>query len=186
MVEEEVRKATHRDIDQGDTRPVIAVWLVPVHERMLAPVADHQAKTHDGQRQQEHKDGRPPVELPHGVLQGVAAELPEGCLEREHRPVVPQEVEGKLEPDEEVEPPDVMQEVPDAVPLVPDGGAQVAGAVALDVVVLDVVVEVRVPGVAHKGVQQVREGEVEPGIGLVQDTAAVDVLVHHQGVGAGV
>lgn len=153
---------------------------------MLAPVANHQAEAHDGQRQQEHKDGRPPVELPHGVLQGVAAELPEGRLEREHRPVLPEEVEGKLEPDEEVEAPDVVQEVPEAVALVPDGGAQVVRAVALDVVVLDVVVEVRVPGVAHEGVQQVGEGEVEPGVGLVEDAAAVDVLVHHQRVGAGV
>lgn len=79
-----------------------------------------------------------------------------------------------------------MQEVPEAVPLVPDGGAQVARAVALNMVVLHMVVKVRVPGVAHQGVQQVGEGEVEPGVRLVQDAAAVDVLVHHERVGAGV
>lgn len=130
---------THGDINEGDARPVVAVRLVSVNKRVLTPVADHQAKAHDRQRQYEDEDGSPPVELPHGVLQRIAAELPERRLAREERPVLADEVAWEVEPYKEVEPPNVVQEVPDVVTLVSDGGRLVVGAVALDVMMFNMV-----------------------------------------------
>lgn len=77
-----------------------------------------------------------------------------------------------------------MEEVEDVVTLIAKRGRQVVGSVALDVVVLDMMVEVAVPGMAHERIEHVGEGVVEPGHVLGQDTSHVDVLVHHEGVGA--
>ena len=94
------------------------------------------------------------------------------------------EIQGKFEPDEEEEAADVAQEIGEVVPLVTHGGGEVTWPVALDVVVLDVVIVVRVPRVAHQGIRDVGKDRVEEPEGLAEDTAHVDVLVHHQGVGA--
>lgn len=51
-------------------------------------------------------------------------------------------------------------------------------------VVLDVVEEVRVPGVSHQRVEDIRKDPVYESILLVQNTPHVDVLVHEQGVRA--
>lgn len=150
---------------------------------MLSPVSYHQAEPHHGQRQQEHKQRSPVVQLPHGILEHIASYLPERLLRRHHQPVLPDEVGRELVPDEEVEPRHIQQEVPRAVPLVPERGAQVLGPVALDVVVLHVVVEVAVPRVAHERVQDVGEVEVEPGVALLEHAVSVDVLVHHERIG---
>lgn len=48
----------------------------------------------------------------------------------------------------------------------------------------DVVVVVRVPGVAHKWIRDVWEERVEEPEWLGEDAAHVDMLVHHEGVGA--
>jgi len=74
--------------------------------------------------------------------------------------------------------------VREGVALEADGRRQVARAVALDVVVLDVVVVVRVPGVAHEGVHDVGEEVVDEGEAAGEHAALVDVLVLEQGVGS--
>lgn len=94
------------------------------------------------------------------------------------------EIQGEFEPDEEEEAADVAEEVREVVALVAHGGGEVTGPVALDVVVLDVVVVVRVPRVAHQRIGDVGEDRVEEPEGLAEDPAHVDVLVHHEGVGA--
>lgn len=53
-------------------------------------------------------------------------------------------------------------------------------------VVLNMVIEVRIPRVAHEGVGNVGEDGIEKGEAFVQDPAHMDVLVHHQRVGADV
>lgn len=49
--------------------------------------------------------------------------------------------------------------------------------------VLDVVVEVAVPSVAHQGVGEVGESQVEPGVVLLENASPVNVLMHHERVG---
>lgn len=49
--------------------------------------------------------------------------------------------------------------------------------------VLDVVVEVTVPGVAHERIENVRKDGIEDGVLFRQNASLVDMLVLHQGVG---
>lgn len=151
---------------------------------MLSPVANHQAESHDGKRKQEHKESSPPVELPHGVMERIAAQLPECRLGGKQRPALADKVEGQVKPHQQIEASDIVQKLPYVVSLVADGRAQIVRAVALDVVVFDVVVKVTVPGVAHQGVGDVGEAQVEPRVLFFEDTSPVDVLVHHERVGA--
>lgn len=181
-----VRK-TYGHVDQRDARPVVGVRLVGVDEGVLAPVPDHEAEPHQGQGEQEDEQGRVAIKEEQGEEGGVVSELPAGGLESHLGAVLAEEVQGQVEPDEEEEAPEVVQEVPDVVALVPHGGREVVRPVALDVVVLHVMVEVRVPGVAHQGVGDVGEQQVEgarPRPPLRQHPARVDVLVHHQRVRA--
>lgn len=178
---------TYGDVDQRDAGPVVGVGLVGVDERVLAPVAHHEPGAHQHERHQEDEEGRPAVDLEQRQERGVVGQLPEGRLERERGAVFPEEVQRQVAPDEEVEASDVVQEVPDVVPLVAEGGGQVVGPVAFDVVVLHVVVEVCVPRMAHQRVGDVRERDIEQvdqRILLAQHTTAVDVLMHHECVRA--
>ncbi|TKW51113.1 hypothetical protein CTA1_12224 [Colletotrichum tanaceti] len=178
------------EVVRRDAGAKVRVRLVGVDEGVLAPVADHQAQAEQQQRAEEDKGGGAAVEAVQGAEDGVVAELPEGRLPGVAQLALAEEVARQVEPDEEEEAGDVAEEVEGVVALVADGGGQVVGPVALDVVVLDVVVEVGVPGVAHEGVGDVGEGGVEgpqEAAGLPgEDAAHVDVLVHHEGVGADV
>lgn len=151
---------------------------------MLSPVTDHQPQPHDYQRQYKDESRGLRVQLEHGVLEDIRPQLPESLPCCHAVPPLADKVRRQIQPNKKEKLAHVVQEVQHAVPLIADSGALVIGPVALDVVVLDVVVEVAVPGVAHERVQQVGEGGVEPGVALVQHAPAVDVLVHHERVGA--
>ena len=156
-----------------------------VDEGVLAPVSDHEAQAHDGERDEEDEGGGAGVDVrEHGVEEEVGCDFAAAGLEGEGGLAVGEEVPGELEPDEEVEAAEVVEEVEDVVALVADRRGKVVGPVAFDVVVLDVVEVVRVPGVAHERVHDVWEGLIDQGVGLVEDAAHVDVLVHHERVGA--
>lgn len=88
---------------------------------MLSPVSNHQTEPHDSEGQQEHKERGPRVDVPHGVVEHVAAQFPERRLERKERPALADEVERQVEPNEQVEAPDVLQELPHVIPLVANG-----------------------------------------------------------------
>lgn len=47
---------------------------------------------------------------------------------------------------------------------------------------LHMMIEVRVPGMAHERVSDVGEDVVKNGKAAIQDTSHMDVLVHHEGV----
>lgn len=150
---------------------------------MLAPVSNHEANAEQEQRQQECKECGSGIVAEQQVNSCVVGELPEGGFACQHELSIADEIRGQVEPDEEEEATDIVEEVKDVVTLIAQRGGQVVGSIALDVVVLDVVVEVAVPGVAHERIEHVWEGVVEPCHVLSQDTSHVDVLVHHEGVG---
>jgi hypothetical protein len=50
-------------------------------------------------------------------------------------------------------------------------------------VMFDVVIEVRVPSVPHHRIENVREQRIKPCILFGKDSAAMNVLVHHECVG---
>ena len=77
-----------------------------------------------------------------------------------------------------------MQEVQCGVALIAHSRGEIVRPVAFDVVVLNVVKEVRVPGMAHERVEDVGEDGVDQGVFFVQHAPHVDVLVHEQRVGA--
>ena len=173
------------DVDERDAAPKVRVGLDLVHEGVLAPVAHHEPETHQRERDEQRPHGRAQVDEARGAVQEqVGAGLGSARLERGARLALAHEVRRQVDPDEEKEAGDVVGKVPGVVALVADGGAEVVGAVALDVMVLDVVVVVCVPGVAHERIEDVGEGAVEPGEARRQDAAHVDVLVHHERVGA--
>lgn len=166
-----VGASTHGHVNQCDARPKVRVGVVGVHEGVLAPVADHEAGAHDEKRQQvDDKGGLGAKERRHGGVEGVGEELASGGPH--HAGPLLSEVERQLQPDEE-EAADVAEEVGRAFPLVAQCRRQVVRAVVLDVVVLDVVVVVRVPHVAHERVEDVGEQGVEGGEAPGQDAALV-------------
>lgn len=93
-----------------------------IDKGMLAPVANHQAGSHEQQRNQNNADGCTGVEPEQGVYCVIHAQLPECCLHGDGGPPLAEEVGWQIEPDEHVEPADIMQEVKNVVPLVPEGG----------------------------------------------------------------
>lgn len=175
----------YRDVNQSDARAKVGVGVDFVDEGMLAPVANHQAHAELHERQQEHAEGRAPGHIsPEEEEGGVVADFPEGGFAGEIGLALAEEVQRQLQPDQEEEATDVAEEVEEVVALIADGRGEVLGAVALDVVVLDVVVIVGVPGVAHERVGDVGEQLVKPAEAFLQDPAHVDMLVHHEGVRA--
>lgn len=179
-----IHQKTYRNVNERDARSVVRVWLLIVDKGVLAPIAHHHTQTHQDKGDQKDANGCLPVVLEGRVQQHVAAQLPEEGLGGESVPLARDKVERQLGPDQHDEAADVVQKVPERVPLVAHGGGQISGAVALDVVVLDVVVKVGIPRVSHERVEQVGERVVKEAEALVQDTAHMNVLVHHQRVGA--
>lgn len=175
-------EAVGRNIHQRHTRAVIRVGLIGVDKRVLAPVADHESDAEEEQRQPKDKRRGRGVGLEGGKQRNVAANLPEGGLAGQHGPAGPPEVARQVEPHKEEEAAEVHEEVRQAVALVTDRRRQVARAVALDVVVLDVVVEVAVPRVAHERIHDVGKQLVDDGKAAGEHAALVDVLVLEQRV----
>lgn len=120
----------------------------------------------------------------HEVQESVGAVFRNGGLQGQFVILLAGKVEREVEPDQEEESSDVVQEVPDVVSLVSKGGGKIVRAVAFDVVVFDVVVVVRVPGMTHERFQDVREAEVEDRPVFRQHAVVVDVVVHQEGEGA--
>lgn len=72
-----------------------------------------------------------------------------------------EKVQWEVEPDEEKEAAEVVEEVKQIVALVSEGGGEIVRSVALDVVVFHVVVIVAVPCVAHQWIGDVGKVHVE-------------------------
>lgn len=177
--------STYRDINQGNTRPKVRIRIDLIDKRVLTPVAHHEAYAQEHKREDECEESRARVHpLIERVDGAVIAQLPRPSLDSQQSLALADKVERELEPDKEEKAADVAQEIAEVVALVPHCGRQIAGPVALDMVVFDVVVEVRVPGMAHERVRDVGEERVEGPEGSGQNTAHVDVLVHHQRVAA--
>lgn len=157
---------------------------------MLSPIAHHQRHPQHHQRQHhrpKHRLPSPGRKVPHGDVHGVATILPERRLGRLLVASLAREIQRQIQPHQEIESADVLGKLAELIALVPDRRRQIIRPVALDVVVLDVVVVVRVPGVAHQGIQNIGKHGVEyprPPFIFGQDATHVDVLVHHQRVGA--
>ncbi len=175
---------TYRYVDQRDARPEVRVRLIGVNKRMLAPVANHEAHTHEQKRGNKDKGGGLAVESVHGADVCIVGHLPERRLESIPGLSLPQEVERQVEPDHEEEAADVVKKVENVVTLVSNSRGEIVGPVAFDVMVLDMVVKVRVPCMSHERIRDIRENFVDnaENPSLRQDSVHVDVLVHHQGV----
>jgi len=174
---------TYGHIDEGDARPEVGVRLNLVNESMLSPVASHQSQAHESERDQEHERRRASVDKTvHEVQEDVVTDLASRSLEREIRLASTQEVHRQVEPDQKVEPTDVLRKVPNAVPLVANCRRKVVGSVAFNVVMLDVVIVVRVPRVAHHWVENVWEQPIDKVILLAEDTTHMDMLMFQESV----
>lgn len=68
------------------------------------------------------------------------------------------------------------------VTLVAKSRGQVIRAIALDMVMFDMVIKVRIPGVAHKRIKNVREKRIEPRKLFCKNSAHMDMLMHHQSI----
>lgn len=154
---------------------------------MLAPVANHQATSHDRERKNEHEQCRAGVDVVVEEVDGrVIAKFPECHPAGVFRLAFSPEVQRKLQPDQEDESTHVASKVEHIVPVVEHGRAEVVLTIALDMVMLDVVVKVGVPCMSVHGIQQVWEKRVEKPILGSQDSVPVDVLMLHQGEGAAI
>lgn len=149
---------------------------------MLPPISDHESHAEQQERKQDGEEGGSMVHLIQRVHAGVRGKLPKGSFGRNAGSALSEEVQGQIEPDENVEATDVMEEMPNVVPLIAQRRRKVVGPVPLYVMVLDMVVEVRVPRVSHERIQDVREELVEEGKSRVEDASHVDVLMHHERV----
>ena len=175
----------YRNVNDSDARSEVRIRLRLVDECMLAPVSDHHSQSHDGQWQKKHEEGGSSIEIgKHGIQESVARKFAATRFESKIRLARAEEVPWQIEPDEDVESTEVVQEMPDIVALVPDRGRQVVRSVTFDVVMLDVVEIVRVPCVAHQRVHNVWECQIDQRVCLVQYAAHMYMLVHHQCVRA--
>ena len=129
---------------------------------MLAPVARHESQAHKSERNQKDKDCCASVNITvHKVQENVVAPFAHTSLERKVDLTGANKVHGQVEPNEEIESTDVLREIPNTIPLIPDSGREVIGSVAFHMMVLDVVIVIRVPGMTHERIQDVREGSVD-------------------------
>ena len=174
-------EGTYGNVDDSDAGAEVRVRLDLVDKRVLCPVPNHHAEAHNGERNQEHETRSPRIhEGEHAIQEQVVSNLETACLEREIGLPRAKKVPRQIEPAEEVEAAHIVQEMPDIIPLVAHGGAQIVWSVGFDVVVLDVVEVVRVPGMAHERIRDIREHRIEERVCLAQDSTHVNVLVHHQ------
>ena len=180
-----IQRHTHRDVNQSDAGAKVRRRIDLVHQRMLAPIAHHHRNPHQQQRQQKDKRRRPRIRTHKQHRQhSVRAQLPARSLRRHPVLALLRKVKRQLNPDQKQEPAHVRQEITQLVSLVAYRRRQVLGPVPFDMVVLDVMVVVGVPRMAHQRVRDVREQHVEQPVLAVQNAAHVDVLVHHQRVRA--
>lgn len=150
---------------------------------MLSPVSSHKSQSQQKEWEYDNHKGSSRIEKPPQAIHGKVAKALGPCgTGGQLVLLLAHKIQGQVQPDQKVEAADVLGKVPGVVALKVDSRRQVSWAVALDVVVLDVVVVVRVPGVAHEWIQDEGEGAVQPGPALGQHAALVDVLVHHERV----
>ena len=132
-------EAVARDVEERDAGPEVGVRVGLVDEGVLAPVPDHEAGAHGEEGDQVDEEGGARVEGGEEGEISVGGEFGEEGFEREGGLVFAEEVEGEVGPDEEEEAQEVVEEVGQGVALVADGGGEVRGPVAFDVVVFYVV-----------------------------------------------
>lgn len=145
---------------------------------MLTPITCHESQPHKSERNQEHKYGRASVHTcEEKVQESIVAQLASTSLECEGRFPSSQEISGQIKPDQEVESSDISQEVPYIISLIANCGRKIIWAVALDVMVLDVMKVVRIPCMAHQRIEDIWEQLVDESIPLAQDSSHMNVLV---------
>ena len=138
-------------VDQSDGGTQVGSGIDVVDKGVLAPVTDHQCDAHLQQGQHEHEERGAEVLASADVDEGVRGEFRDEGPDGQSALVLAEEVHWEIDPDEEEETTNVVEEMYKLVALVADRAGEVVGAVGFGVVVFDVVVIVRVPGVAHQG-----------------------------------
>lgn len=111
----------YRNIDEGDAGAVIAIGLQLINQRVLTPVADHEADSQQEEGKQEDKGCCFGVPSPHAIHESIAGDLGEEGSDPEVVLLTLDEIQRQLEPDEEHEAADVVEEVADVIALVADG-----------------------------------------------------------------
>ena len=179
----DVARKTYRRINERNARPEVRVGLDLIDKGVLTPVASNESQAHESERDQKDKGRCASVDIiVHEVQENIVADLASACLKRKAGLTCTQEVQWQIEPDEKVEATNVLHKVPDAVSLVSNGGREIIGAVAFDMMVLDVVIVVRVPSVTHHWIKDVREDTIDQAILLAEHTTHVDVLMLQKGI----
>jgi len=180
------RDLTYRNIQKRDARPEFTIRLVLIHKCMLSPISNHQSRPQQHEWRHKHKDrGRCSPSRQQGDTTQIC-DLPSQTLARERIASFTIEIPGQIEPDEEEEASEVVQEMPHIIPLTSNRGREVVWPITLHVMVLDVVVEIRVPSVPVKWIQDVWVRRVDKGVreAFGQYPTHVDVLVAHECVRA--
>lgn len=115
------RGQAYRNIDEGDAGAVIAIGLQLIDQRVLTPVADHEAYPQQEEGKQEDKGCWFGVPSPHSVHERIAGDFGEEGSDAEVVLLALDEVQWQLEPDKEHEASNVVEEVADVIALVANG-----------------------------------------------------------------
>ena len=108
------------NIDEGDAGAIVAIGLHLIDQRVLTPVADHKADSQQEEGKQEDKCCWLGVPSPHAIHERIAGDFGEEGSDAEVVLLALDEVQWQLEPDEEHEASDVVEEVADVIALVAD------------------------------------------------------------------
>ena len=173
-------------IDQRDAGSEVRVRIYFIHEGMLTPVPHHQAQTHEHERDPEREHRGPGIDAEgHVVQKRITRRFRQESFDSKIRLSLTEKVHRQIPPDKKEEPAKILRKTPRRIALIPNRRREITRPIALDMMVLDVVVVVRVPGMTHQRLQDVGERDVEPVPVFGQDAIIVDVIVHEQGEGAG-
>lgn len=147
---------------------------------MLSPISHHHTDAHDKQWQDECEHCRASVYICEVEDQAQTRDFLDECLDCQLVLLVLVEVMWKLNPAEEEEAEEILQELSHLVALIIDCGRQIGRAVALYVVHLNMMVVVRVPSMTHQWACNVWEEFIHQGVRLAKNAIVVDMVVKHQ------
>jgi hypothetical protein len=120
----------------------------------------------------------------HHRHESVARKLADQTPECEIHLPLADEIHRQIKPDQKQKSPHIMEEMPNVIPLISDRRGQILRPVPFDVVMLDMVIVVRVPGVTNQRLKDIRKHEIhrrhERSLGFRQHPVVVDVIVQHQ------
>ena len=172
---------THRHVNQRDARSKIRVWVHLVDKSVLSPISHHQPDAHHSKRQSECEKCGAEIPFQHHHDEHITCQLGCACLDGQTISLFTDKVKRELDPNEGEKSSNIAREMQERVALIPNGGRKIVRAIALAVMVLDVVVKIRIPSVSHEGLQDIRNQMIEKCVLFCQHAVIVNMVVQHKG-----